>query len=230
MSGMDFGTNNDCIVVACLPRNSLNLAIKAEEARVDVVQLCVDGDETSYPGHYGSYELHSVYINDIVSTLKIPCGIMLLGQKQLNRDYWENIMKCNFSFVEMYAHMMPLFLLSDNRIKKVAAISSGYMVEQVRKIASNFSVDAIDVAIATQQTRGTLFSLMDFSTLQLIVEISEKPVLYRIQKKMEREEIIKITQLGIRGVIIDPWVLSGTDETYREEIERLSPKKIELQG
>lgn len=213
------------ILVACLPKNSLNLATKAEEAGCDAVLLCVDGDETSYPGHYGSYDLHDIYIRDIVSTVSIPCGIMIGNSRQPTKEYWEKIMENNFSFVEMYAHTMPLFLLNDSRVKKFAAISTGYMIEQVKHISRMDGIDAIDIATTPPQLRGNLFSVLDYATLELISEISRKPVFLRTQKKISREEILKVVAAGIKGIVIDPCILSGTDETYREEIESLSPRR-----
>jgi hypothetical protein len=217
--------SGEYILIACLPKNSLSLATKAEEAGADAVLICVDGDETSYPGHYGSYDLHDVYIKDILSTLSIPCGIMIGNSRQPTKEYWERIMENNFSFVEMYAHNMPVFLLEDERVKKIAAISTGYMIEQVRHICRMEEVDAIDIATTPPQLRGNMYSLLDYVTLCLIAEISKKPIFLRTQKKITRDEIIKIVKLGVKGIVVDPCILSGTDETYREEIESLSPRR-----
>jgi hypothetical protein len=219
------GSNSDYILIACLPKNSVTLATKAEEAGADAVLVCVDGDETPYPGHYGSYDLHDVYIKDILSTVSIPCGIMIGNFRQQTKEYWERIMENNFSFVEMYAHTMPLFVLNDRRIKKIVAISTGYMIEQVKNLSKMDNIDALDIATTPPQLRGGIFSLLDYVTIGLIAEISKKPLFLRTQKKITREEIIKVVSIGIKGVVIDPCILSGTDETYREEIESLSPRR-----
>ena len=121
-------------VIANLPKNSVSLATQAEQAGVDAIMFNVDGEDTSCPGHFGSYDLHDVYINDALSSVSVPCGIGIGAAKVLTEEYWERIMSTPFSFVEMYAHQMPLYVMSDPRLKKIIAITTGYILEQVKEL------------------------------------------------------------------------------------------------
>ena len=47
-----------CLVIASLPKNSTSLAVQAVEGGADALILNIDGDETSAPNHFGSYDLH----------------------------------------------------------------------------------------------------------------------------------------------------------------------------
>jgi len=214
-------------VIANLPKNSVSLAIQAEQAGADAVLLNVDGEDTSYPGHYGSYDLHDVYINDALSTVSIPCGIGIGGAKTLTEEYWERIMSTQFSFVEMFAHQMPLFVMSDPRLKKVVGIATGYILEQVKELSRQDGVDALDVAIVPPQARGNPFSALDFATLRLISELSERPVLLRTQKKLTQSDLTRVLKLGVKGLVADPCVFSGADETYKEELAGLVSRRPE---
>ncbi len=212
-------------LVVSLPKNSSSLAAKAEEAGADAIILNIDGDESSTPSHYGSYDLHDAYINDVISTVSVPCGVFIGGGKQLTEEYWERIMSSAFGFVEMYAHHMPLFVLSDERVKKISAISTGYLLEQVSKLSHMDGVEAIDVATVPPQARGTPFSVLDYATLDIIANLSTKPVLLRTQKKLTSSDIANVVSLGVRGLIVDPCVLSGADEAYKDELASLSPRR-----
>lgn len=211
-------------LIASLPKNSTSLALQAAEGGADAVMLNIDGDEGSSPSHYGSYDLHDVYINDVISTVSVPCGISVGGAKQLTEEYWERIMSSSFSFVEMYAHHMPTFVLSDQRVKKIAAISTGYILEQVRELSKIEGVEAIDVATVPAQARGTPFSVLDHATLGVIAGLSARPVLLRTQKKLSRGDVDRVIALGVKGLVVDPCILSGTDEAYKDEIASLSPR------
>ena len=35
--------------------------------------------------------------------------------------------------------------------------------------------------------------------------------------------ITKVVKLGVKGLIVDPCILSGTDEAYKDELASLSP-------
>lgn len=214
-------------VIAILPKNSVSLAIQAEQAGADALMLGVDGEDSSYPGHFGSYDLHDAYIKDALSTVSIPCGIGIGGARALNEEYWERIMSVQFSFVEMYAHQMPLYILSDSRVKKIVAIATGYILEQVKELSRLDGVEALDVAIVPPQARGNPFSALDFATLHLISELSAKPLLLRTQKKLTRGDLIKVLRLGVKGLVADPCIFSGADETYKEELAGLVSRRQE---
>ncbi|HME19222.1 MAG TPA: hypothetical protein VKF15_05790 [Nitrososphaerales archaeon] len=205
-------------VIADLPKNSTSLAVQAEQAGVDAILMNIDGEEGARAGHYGSYELHDTYINDVISTVSVPCGILIGGARTLTEEYWEGVMSSQFSFVEMYAHQMPLFVLTDNRVKKIAAISTGYILEQVKQISQMDGVEAIDDATVPPQTRGTPFNVLDYATVGVVTNLSSRPVLLRTQKKLTRADISKVMDLGVKGLVVDPCVLSGTEEAYRDEL------------
>lgn len=212
-------------VIANLPKNSVSLATQAEQAGVDAIMFNVDGEDTSCPGHYGSYDLHDVYINDALSSVSLPCGIGIGAAKALTEEYWERIMSTPFGFVEMYAHQMPLYVVSDTRVKKIIAITTGYILEQVKELSRLEGVEALDVAIVPPQARGTPFTALDYATLKLISDLSAKPLLLRTQKKMTASDISKSVKLGVKGLVIDPSTLSGTDEMYKDELASLSPRR-----
>jgi len=217
-------------VVASLPKNSTSLAVQAVEGGADAVMLNIDGDEGSSPSHFGSYDLHDAYINDVISTVSVPCGLFIGGARLVTEDYWERIMSSAFGFVEMYAHQMPAFVLSENRLKKVVAISTGYILEQVKQLAEMEGVDFIDVATVPHQARGAPFSTLDYATLGIITRLSAKPVLLRTQKKLNRADVDRVIGIGVKGLVVDPCILSGTDEAYKEEIASLSPRRGLAEG
>ncbi len=212
-------------LIASLPKNSTSLAVQAEEAGADAVLLNIDGEDGSHPSHFGSYDLHDVYINDVISTVSIPCGILVGGARVLTEEYWERVMSSQFSFAEMYAHHMPMFVLSDSRLKKIAAISTGYILEQVRQLSQMDGVEAIDVATVPPSSRGTPLSVLDYATIGVICGLSARPVLLRTQKKLTRTDISRVIAQGIKGLVIDPCILSGTDEGYKDELAALGPRR-----
>jgi hypothetical protein len=217
-------------VIASLPKNSTSLATQAVEGGADAIILNIEGDEGSSPNHFGSYDLHDVYINDVISTVSVPCGLFVGGARVLTEEYWERIMSSAFSFVEMYAHQMPTFVLSDPRVKKISAVATGYILEQVRQLSEMEGIAAIDVATVPYQARGTPFSVLDYATLGVICNLSAKPVFLRTQKKLTRSDIGRVVGLGVRGLVVDPCVLSGTDEAYKDEVASLAPRRTRSEG
>lgn len=223
---LDFGAEtSNVLFIASLPKNSASLAVQAEQAGVDAVVFSVEGDENGFPGHFGTFELHEAYIKDAVSTLSIPSGIFIGGARPLTPGYWESIISTPFAFVEMFAHQMPLFVHNDSRVEKLLAISTGYILEQVRVLSELPGTDAIEVAVVPPQARGNPFSALDYATVMLISKLSRKPVLLRTQKRIAASDIFPLTSLGIKGFVIDPSIASGADEAYRLDLETISPRR-----
>lgn len=185
----------------------------------------VDGEEGGPPNHYGSFDLHDAYIKDVISTVSLPCGLFIGGSKELTADYWERIMEVPFGFVEMYAHHMPAFVLSDERVRKVIAVATGYIVEQVRQLSIMDGVEAVDMATVQAQARGGPFTVLDYATLGVIASVTTKPLLLRTQKRLSREDIGMVVSKGVKGLVVDPSILSGTDEAYKDELEALTPRR-----
>ena len=219
--------------IASLPKNSTSLAVRAVDGGADAVMLNIDGEDGSHPNHFGSYDLHDIYINDVISTLSVPCGIFVGGARLLTEEYWERIMSSAFSFVEMYAHQMPTFILSDSRVTKISAIGTGYILEQVRRLSDMEGIGAIDVATVPHQMQGAPFSVLDYATLGVITDLSAKPVLLRTQKRLTRVDIERAVGLGVKGLVVDPCIFSGADEAYGSEVSQLAPRRPppeELEG
>ena len=212
-------------MIASLPKNSTALAVQAEQAGVDAIMLNIEGDEGSSTSHFGSYDLHDIYINDVISTVSVPCGIFIGGGRPLTPDYWERVMSSSFSFVEMYAHHMPMFVLADYRVKKIGAISTGYILEQVKQLSDMEGLEAIDVATVPVQTRGTPFTVLDYATLGVLAELSSKPLLLRTQKVLTASDIANVMARGVKGLVADPAIFSGTDEAYKDELTSLAPRR-----
>lgn len=212
-------------VFASLPKNSTSFALKAQEGGADAVILNIDGDESSSPDHYGSYDLHDAYINDVISTVSVPCGIFIGGGHIVTEEYWEKVMSSAFGFIEMYAHQMPTFVLADQRVKKIASIGSGYILEQVKRLSEIEGVDALDMAAVPPQARGAPFSVLDHATLVVIANLSAKPVFLRTQKRLTHSDISNVLAIGVKGLVVDPCIFSGTDEAYKDEIAGLTPRR-----
>src|SRR5271157_3996504 len=122
-------------LMAILPHNTSEYAEAAQQGGADAMILGIDKTESMFPGLFGSFDLQEDSILGIVSTSSIPVGISIGDSRPLTPDGWERIVSKPFSFVNMFAHHMPPFVLSDTRIDKLVSIGSGYMLEQVKSIS-----------------------------------------------------------------------------------------------
>ncbi len=204
--------------MAILPHNTLEYAEAAQQAGADALILGIDKTESMFPGLFGSYELQEDSILGIVSTSSIPVGISIGDSRPLTPEGWERIVGRSFSFVNMFAHHMPPFVLTDERIDKLVSIGAGYMVEQIKSLSEMSQVKALEAAIVSPQGQTHVFSVLDLSTLRMISKLSSKPVILRAQKRLEAGDFRSIAEAGLKGLSLDPSALEPGVEAYRDAI------------
>jgi hypothetical protein len=206
-------------LLAILPHNNAEYAVAAEVAGADAIILGIDKTESTFPGLFGSFDLQEDSISTIISSSSIPVGISIGDSRPLTRENWDRIVGKKFSFVNMYAHHMPPFVLQDSRMEKLVTIGPGYMVEQIRNLSEMQGVVALEAAIVSPQGMNHIFSVLDLATLRMIAKMSTKPVILRTQKRVEVEDMGTIIDSGLRGLSFDPSSMEPGVEAYRDAIE-----------
>jgi hypothetical protein len=205
-------------LVAILPQNNDEYSSAAAQAGADMIMVGVDKTETSLPGLFGSFDLMEDSIDSILSTTSVPVGISIGDSRPLIEENWERIVSKPFSFVNMYAHHMPPFVLEDTRVEKLVSIGPGYMLEQVKSISETDGVAALEAAIVAPQGRNHIFSALDLATLSVLAALSSKPLLMRTQKKMSSGDVRSVMKSGLRGISVDAAALEPGIEAYRYAI------------
>jgi hypothetical protein len=206
------------VLIALLPHNDVEYASVATEAGADMIMVGIDKTDTTLPGLFGSFDLMEDSIDTILSTTSVSVGISIGDSRPLIEENWERIVSKPFSFVNMYAHHMPTFVLEDSRLEKLVSIGPGYMLEQVKNISQMEGVGAMEAAIVAPQGRNHIFSALDLATLGVLADLSSKPILLRTQKKMGANDIRSVMRSGLRGVSLDAGVLEPGVEAYRDAI------------
>jgi hypothetical protein len=205
-------------LIAVLPQNNSEYASIASQAGADAIMLGIDKTDTSLPGLFGSFDLMEDSIDSILSAASLPVGISIGDSRPLIEENWERIVSKPFSFVNMYAHHMPPFVLEDSRVEKLVSIGPGYMLEQVKSISQIDGVTALEAAIVAPQGKNHIFSALDLATLGVIASLSAKPLLMRTQKKMSARDVRSVMRLGLKGVSLDAAILEPGIEAYRDAV------------
>ena len=204
--------------MATLPQNSTEYASIAAQSGADAIMLGIDKTDTSLPGLFGSFDLMEESIDSILSSASLPVGISIGDSRPLIEENWERIVSKPFSFVNMFAHHMPPFVLEDSRVDKLISIGPGYMLEQVKSLSELDGVTALEAAIVAPQGRNHIFSALDVATLGVLASISARPLLVRTQKRMSAGDLRSVVRSGVRGISVDASSLEPGVEAYRDAI------------
>lgn len=205
--------------------NSRALAIACEEAGVDSIIFHLNQDQGGGV-RFAGLEIEEDSIRDSLSVLKIPSGIAIGDTRALQADDWEVIARMGFSFVNMFAHQLPIFVWDDPRIAKIVSIGPGYILEQVKALSEIESVSAIVAALTPNQGMGQPFTMLDGTTLKLISKLSCKRVFVPTLRNIRPRDIGSVRRLGCSGLLLTSTVYGDTAESCRENISRYKMESI----
>ena len=202
------------ILLAALLANRADLAAAAEEGGADALVVSTGASDFG-ANRFGNFELEEEGVRAVTSTVSIPVGLYLGDTLHIDAEKWERVVDANIDFLIMFAHQMPILVLSDERVSKFAAIGPGYVIEQVRSLSKDPSIDALVAALTPSQVVAQAMTALDLGTLRLLVELSEKPVLNLLQKIVEPRFLPLLARTGCRGVILNSLTLGSTSESVK---------------
>jgi len=202
------------LFLAALLVNRADLAAAAEEGGADALVVS-SGASDFGANRFGDFELEEEGIRAVTSTVSIPVGLYLGDTLHIDAEEWERVVDANIDFIIMFAHQMPILVLSDDRVSKFAAIGPGYVIEQVRALSKDPNIDALVAALTPSQTVAQDMTALDLGTLRLLVELSEKPVLNLLQKIVEPRFLPILARTGCRGLILNSLTLGFTAESVK---------------
>lgn len=202
------------LLLAALLANRADLAAAAEEGGADALVVSA-GSSDFGASRFGTFELEEESIRVVTSTVSIPVGLYLGDTLHIDEEKWERIIDAKIDFLIMFAHQMPILALSDERVAKFAAIGSGYVIEQVKALSKDPSINALVAALTPPQAIAQQLTALDLGTLRLLVELSEKPVFFLLQKIVEPRFLPILIRTGCRGVILNPLIFGSTAESLK---------------
>jgi hypothetical protein len=208
--------------------NSRELAVACEEAGADSIIFHLNQD-LGGGVRFAGLEIEEDSIRDSLSVIKIPAGIAIGDTRALQEDDWEAIAKIGFSFVNMFAHQLPIFVWDDPRMAKVVSIGPGYMLEQVKGVSELESVSALVAALTPNQGTGMPFTMLDGTTLKLITKLCCKPVFVPTQRNIRPQDVGSIRKMGGNGLLITTTVYGDTPQSCREKISNYRAETVTSQ-
>lgn len=208
--------------------NSKELAIACEESGVDAIVFHLNQD-LGGGVRFAGLEIEEDSIRDSLSVLKVPTGIAIGDTRILQNDDWEAIANMGFTFVNMFAHQLPIFVWDDTRIAKVVSIGPGYILEQVKALSELESVSAIVAALTPNQGLGQPFTMLDGTTLKLITSLSCKPVFVPTQRYIRPRDLVSIKKMGCKGLIITTTAYGDTPQSCRDNISNYRAESVTSQ-
>ncbi len=193
---------NKMTLIAALPKNDPELAQAAIAGGADALQLHINVHG------FGSFKEEKENLQKVLSTSKIPVGIVPGHKSHASEKEMGEIVKMGFDFFDMDVDTLPPFMLKLENISKVLALNSKFAIDKLTGLSEK-GAEALDAAIIPSPGQGKNLVVGDLQNYISIVISAGIPVIIPTQRSIKTSEVAIIADTGAKGLLLTS-VVTGT--------------------
>ncbi|MEX2535062.1 MAG: hypothetical protein WD273_05620 [Trueperaceae bacterium] len=195
-----------------LVRNDLELAMAVEDAGADAIKLHINLDHPYARVRLGSFEEEAESLAAIVSTLKIPVGLVPRGAGGTTVEEIETYAEVGFDFVDLYSSFMSASLLAVPGIRKWAAPRVDYTPPMLEELSNLSGVDVIEAAFLPVQEFGSPLNVDDLVRLRVALNAigGRKPLVLPTDRQLTEPDLPILLSCGVTNFLIG-YAVTGND-------------------
>jgi putative N-acetylmannosamine-6-phosphate epimerase len=215
------------VLLVSLPVNTPEMAMAAQEGGADGIKVHINVEHFASGTRFGSWDEEKDNIRRIIESVSIPVGLLPAADKCATRDEILDAQSVGVSFLDAFAHHMPVNLCRISGMGYMLAVNQSYTPDQITGI-DLAGIDAIEATLLTHEDYGRDLTARDLSLYYNLAKYTMKPVLIPTQKKIRPEETLDLHRAGARGLIIGAVATGRTAEgvktttkTFRDAIGKI---------
>lgn len=225
MDFIDTLESNKMTLIVSLPKNTVEFAEAAVKGGANALKVHANVHHQASGNDFGSiYEQKEVF-EEIISNFNVPVGLVPGAEKCASREEIKLAEELKFSFLSMFAHYLPIYML-DTNLNKMVAVDETYDIAHLR-VLEKINIDIIEADVLPYDRKEKIH-LSDLMRYGRLVENIKKPVVVPTQRVIEPDEVKYLYDLGVKGIMIGA-IVTGSEiddvksvtEKFRNEIDKL---------
>jgi len=225
MKFLDLLNSNKMTLIVSLPENKLEFAQAAVKGGADALKVHANVYHSASGNNFKGIMEQKEVFEEIIKYANVPVGLVPGAQLYASKDEIKIVEEIGFSFLSMFAHYMPLYMI-DSNLDKMIAVNETYDLGHIRAV-KRIEVDVIEADVLPDDRREKIY-VFDLMRYGRLVENVDKPVVVPTQRIIEPEEVRFLYELGVKGIMIGAIVTGNTVEgverttsLFREAINKL---------
>ncbi|SNX54990.1 hypothetical protein [Thermoanaerobacterium sp. RBIITD] len=225
MSFAEILKTNKMTLIVSLPKNTIELAQAAMKGGADALKVHANVHHQASGNDFGSIDEQREVFREIINSFKVPVGLVPGAETCADRKEIKLAEELKFSFLSMFAHHMPLYML-DSNLEKMVAVNEVYDISHIKAL-NKINIDVIEADVLPDDRREKIH-LSDLMRYGRLVENLTKPVVVPTQRIIEPDEVKYLYDLGIKGIMIGAIVTRNDTEgvlrmteSFKNEINKL---------
>ncbi len=198
-------------IIVSLPRNDLALAKVAFDCGADQVKVHANVEHKASGTRFGTWQEELPIIREILA-LGLT-GLMPGSVETLSPQDMVEAEQLGIAFIDIYNTDMPAWML-DSTLPKMIAIGHGSSLEEVTQ-ANALGANFIEASVVSYTDYGKPLTVYDLGLYRQIVQASPKPVYVPSQKRLVPDDLKRLSDIGVQGVILGTLSLGSTPDSFR---------------
>lgn len=223
-------------LIVSLPRNSAELARAAADSGATALKVHMNVHHDASGTHFGAFAEEADAVRAVIAAAKCPVGLMPGADPASlpSRDELLALHGTGLSFLDIYAHHMPLWFL-DLPLRLIVALSdfdgfveppyyTTHFVWPPESQANRFWM--CEASIFKPEDIGQPFTFADYRRLRILQEYVDIPLLVPTQKYISTDDAQWLKRTGTGGLMIGAVVTGRSAESiaaataaYRKAID-----------
>ena len=208
-------------LIASLPRNSVELARAAEAGGADMLKVHINVRHTASGTNFGSFAEERGRIEEILSAVKIPVGIMPGAGVTAALDEMRELERLGIAFYDIYITDMPAEYLKLEKMEAMAALGADWR-QWEPKALNVLGVRMLEASVVHHDEYGRGLAMSDLITYSYIAKKFDGAVIVPTQKAVKPEEAGLLRESGVRGLMIGKIVAGDTPETFEATAKKFA--------
>ncbi len=205
------------LLIASLPANDTGLARAAARAGADLVKVHLNVVHRTSGTHFGVWADEKERILEILDAVDIPVGVMPGAGEVASEKDWAEMAAAGISFFDIYAEHCPEWMWR-LPVKKMPAISKVPTENELKDIVRGGGVDWLEASVVNPDDYGKPLSAGDLENYKWIAGCVNVPVVVPTQKAITPEDVPRLADAGVGGLMVGKIVTGGSEETLFESV------------
>lgn len=214
-------------LIVSLPRNEVELAKAAVEGGADALKVHLNVHHHASGTAFGTWEQERAAVQEIVSSVGIPVGVVPGAQVIASDDELAAMAKMGIDFWDTFVHHAPTRLLERTDMGCMMALNFQFPLERAALVVK-LGAQVIEASIIPPEEYGSLLTARDLVAYSVLTaEVGSTPVVIPSQRKYTPRDVPHLRRAGARGLVIGA-IVTGPDATSLGEATREFRRAIDL--
>jgi hypothetical protein len=209
-------------LIVSLPENSVELARAAADGGADALKVHLHVKHEASGTQFGSLAEERSNLEAILS-LDLPTGVVPgAGDSLPSRREMDDLAAMGVDFFDLYAHDMPVWLMSFQDMTRTVAIDHTTAWEAVRELA-NMGFEMIEAAVIPHEGYGRPLSVADLAVYRAIRRATELPIIVPTQRAVHPEDVPALVgDVGVDALMIGAIVTGRDPDSLQAATQRFA--------